>query len=125
MGAHIVRQPTKTLLYIAGVFLVMGVIDPHLPGNTSDPSPLALVYALVFAVLIFQWCKADAKLRGVELPTGLSVLAAFLAPIGVPVYFFFTMRFVQAVFATAKATAFLVALLGIYSLSSYISSFAL
>lgn len=103
----------------------MGALDPHLPRGTNDPSPLALVYAMLLAVFVYQWCKADAEWRGIQLPSGLSVLAAFLAPIGVPVYFFFTRSFGSAFFATAKAAVFLFALSGAYGLSSYISSFAL
>ena len=68
----------------------MGFVDALLLRGSKGSSPLVLIYAFCLATIIYNWCKVDAASRNVKPPAGISILAAFLLPVGMPVYFFCT-----------------------------------
>jgi len=114
-------KPTHFLLNLVVLFAVMGAID-CLMAAPGDASPLAIVYALIFAGLVFSWCKAHAAARGSDPPAGAAIMAAFLAPIGVPLYFLRSMPVGQALWSSVKALLFFAVLLAIYGVTSMLFS---
>jgi hypothetical protein len=110
-------KSTRFLLNLVVLFASMGAID-CLMARPDNASPLAIVYALIFSGLMFGWCKAHAAARGSDPPTGAAIMAAFLAPIGVPLYFLRSMPVGQALWSSAKALLFFVGLLATYGVTS-------
>lgn len=98
-----------------------GFLDAWMAVAPNKPSPFALIYAFLLAVLIYKWCRAYAEERGVEPPFGASVFAAFLAPIGIPLYFFRLLPALKASWASLKAVSFFIVTLCIYSLAFYVA----
>jgi hypothetical protein len=116
-----VSKPTRFLIWMLLLFLLAGLVDPHISQPSNQYSPLTMIYAIALATLIFGWCKAHAAARGIALPSGAAPLAAFLAPIGVPLYFFRSMPAGAALVSTLKASGFLGGLVFVYALAGYIS----
>ncbi|MGF6347017.1 hypothetical protein [Variovorax sp. W2I14] len=110
-------KPIHFLRNLVVLFASMGAID-CLMAKPGSPSPLAVVYALVFAALVFGWCKAHAAARGNDPPAGAAIMAAFLAPIGVPLYFLRSMPVGQALWSSAKALLFFAGLLAIHTVTA-------
>jgi hypothetical protein len=110
------NTPSRYVLALALLFPAVGMIDGFI-ARRGDQSPLTLVYAIAVAALLHRWCKADASLRGIEPPFGSAAMVAFLAPIGVPLYFFRTMPFASAAGAKAEAIAFAALVLVAYAFS--------
>lgn len=86
----------------------------------KNPNPFAVLYFFLFSALIYRWCFAYAEERGIEPPFGASILAAFLVPIGVPIYFFRLLPFFAAGWATLKAVGFCILALCTYALGVYV-----
>jgi hypothetical protein len=100
------------LLVVMGVtFAVVGVLAPHLPEPSGTPlSPLGTAHALVMAMPLFSWCKADAAARGIRPPAAAQLLVGIFARVGVPYYFLRTLPFSRALGAIGKAILFLLLL---------------
>jgi apolipoprotein N-acyltransferase len=118
---------TRILLAaIAGSFVLAGAVEPHLPDAPQYPNALTVVHGLVTAILLFAWCKEDAKSRGITPPAASAALVALVAPIGVPYYFIRSMPGRTAAVAILKAAIFLIAvtLLGeaAYDVSAWITT---
>ena len=92
------------LLFLTDAFLTVGT------GGTALASPASPALVFVLVGLIFFWCRFDAADRGVSIPLWNRILIVALAVVGVPVYFFRTRPPGQALVATLKALAVLVAL---------------
>jgi hypothetical protein len=82
---------TTSRKFVVGMLFLWGVtglIEPHTP-NAGEPfNEIAFVQMIVWAVLMFGWVKAHAKLNQISPPTGAPLLAALLPPVGVPYYAF-------------------------------------
>jgi hypothetical protein len=92
------------LLFATEAFFTVGTGG----ANLSTPASPALAFVLVG--LIFFWCRFDAAERRVSIPLWNRILIVALAVVGVPVYFFRTRPRGEAILATLKALAVLLAL---------------
>ena len=77
--------------------------------RAASPNEALLTCALMSMTLIFFWCSFNAAARKVALPPWNQVLIIAVAIVGVPVYFFRTMSWREALLATLKAAGVLVA----------------
>jgi hypothetical protein len=101
------------LLVLLSIF--SGLAEPGTAKEGEFMSVVGLVHAFVGASLLFFWCKAHAASRGIEAPTGSAQLIFLFALVGVPVYFFRTMPWRDAVIANLKALAFSLMCMTLYS----------
>jgi drug/metabolite transporter (DMT)-like permease len=103
-------------LLMCVVWAVAGVLNAR---SGQRYSPTTLVAGVVFAGLIFSWCHVYAEEHGAKASIGWSILAALVAPIGIPLYFFRLQSPLRAMFATFLAVVFFIVLLSVYALASY------
>ena len=59
----------------------------NFPDGDMDPVPDGTGYWIGLVILLYLWCRADAKVRQVNLSFLLSVLVPLLFPVGGPYYF--------------------------------------
>lgn len=109
-------KPNRLLISLVVTWAVMGLIDAQLTLAPGTVSPFLVFYNFAMATLIYQWCSTHAAARGIEPPYGSLVLAAFLAPVGIPLYFFRTLPAFAASIAILKSVAFFIALICVYVL---------
>ena len=83
-----------------------GVIEAGPIWRSGGPVASTLILGFVAQALIYRWCQFDIIERRLDYPAGAPLLAAFLAPIGVPAYFFRTRPWPRALGATALAVLF-------------------
>jgi hypothetical protein len=88
----------------------------------DDLAAAQLLLAIVSAPFLFTWCKLDARERAVDAPAPAAALVGGMALIGVPYYFFKTMRPARAVIATLSAAAYYIAINFGQLCASYVSS---
>lgn len=82
---------TRSRKFIAGMLLLWGVtglIEPHTPHANEPLNEVAFVQMIVWAMLVFGWVKAHARMNQISPPTGAPLLAALIPPVGVPYYAF-------------------------------------
>ena len=99
------KPTTWFLIAVAGVFAGAGALLVILQGRDDERS-VALVIQLFCAPLLFEWCKAHCRARGVSPPTAAPLLVAFVPPIGVPYYFFRSMSARRASKSTILAAGY-------------------
>ena len=109
------------LAVIAVSFFLGGLVEPFVPHPEQPLNEATVVQNILTAVLSFAWCKAHAASRGIAPPSGSAVLAALLPPVGVPVYFFRSMPWRVASFATLKAVGFFTLLLVLFQTGFYVA----
>jgi hypothetical protein len=100
-----VKRATIPLIAIAILFTGAGAVLPHLR-DAGDERGLSFLLSIVCAVLLFIWCKAHASARGIDPPAAAALLVGLIAPIGVPYYFFRSMPWSAASWATVKAIVY-------------------
>lgn len=108
-------RPHLYLGLFALLWIVSGIVEPYSSAEGEVVSVVGLVHAFLGALLLFFWCKAHAASRGIEAPTGSAPLIFFFALVGVPVYFFRTMPWRDALIATLKALAFSLMCMTLYT----------
>lgn len=103
------NRPRWILLVLGLSFFVVGAADAFLPLlRGKDYTALDAVHAFFIGALSYTWCRAEGLARGV-VPPGRSALVAGLFPLlGLPIYFFRTRPWRQALSATLKSAGFLV-----------------
>ena len=103
------NRPRWILLVLGLSFLVVGVADALIPPlRGKDYTVLDVVHAFLISALCYTWCRAEGLARGV-IPPGRSALLAGVFPLlGIPVYFFRSRPWRQALVATLWAVGFLV-----------------
>jgi hypothetical protein len=112
--------PRRILVALAGIHCVGGFVMHFLPSQGAPLNDLAFVLTCATALMLFAWCKADAKHREALLPRGSSLLVALCPPVGVPVYYFRTRPWRQALGDTAKAVGYLVILMVVSGVGLYV-----
>src|SRR5262249_3843959 len=85
-----------------------GIFAAYIQHERVDPSVVTVATAFPFAAVLFAWCRADAAHRGIQPPTGATLLVAVLALIGIPYYYFRILPPLRAAAHTAAALALLV-----------------
>ncbi|MGH8445939.1 MAG: hypothetical protein ACREVL_11765 [Solimonas sp.] len=95
------------LLAIVASFVIFGLLDACFPHPPSLPGDFVVLHGITLGILLFAWCKADAKERDVHAPAMAALLVGLIAPIGVPYYFYSTRPRGAATLATVKALGFL------------------
>jgi apolipoprotein N-acyltransferase len=95
------------LVAILASFLLVGLIEVHMPHAGQFYSEAGTAHMFVLAVLLFMWCRADAERRGIKPPTAAPLLVAAVSLIGVPYYFFRTLPWRKAMLACLKALGFI------------------
>ncbi|KIQ31404.1 rard protein [Variovorax paradoxus] len=102
------NRPRWILLVLGLSFLLVGVVDAFLPPvRGKDYTVLDVAHAILISALCYTWCRAEGLARGV-IPPGRSALLAGVFPLlGIPVYFFRTRPWRQALLFTLGAAGFL------------------
>ena len=85
----------------------------NFPDGDMGKVPGPATYWIPLLILLYLWCKADAKDRHVDLPFFPSVLVPLLFPIGVPYYFLRTYARRRVLFHIGLAVIFAVACLAV------------
>jgi hypothetical protein len=78
----------------------------NFPDGDMDQVPDGTGYWIALVILLYLWCRADAKDRQVALPLIASVLVPLLFPVGVPYYFLRTYSRRRALLHIGLAVAF-------------------
>ena len=115
------KRASLELLALAGLFGAVGAVIPHLR-DPSDERGLSFLLSIASSILLFMWCKAHAAARGIEPPTPSALLVGLMAPGGVPYYFFRSMAWPAACWATLKAIGYLIGILSLSGICEYYSS---
>jgi hypothetical protein len=68
-----------------------------------------LVFGIAAPILLYRWAQLDVAERGVPYPAGAPLLVAFVALIGVPLFFLRTRSLAQAFLALGKVVLFIAA----------------
>lgn len=108
-------RPHFYLSLFALLWVFSGWAEPHAAAHGEFVTPIGLVHAFVGALLLFFWCKAHAASRGIEAPAWSAYLVFLIAFVGVPLYFFRTMPWKDAVIATLKSAAFCLLCMSLYA----------
>jgi hypothetical protein len=116
-----VKRATLSLIGIGILFAITGAIAPHLR-DASDERGLSFILSFPCSVLLFVWCKADAAARGIDPPAASTPLVALLAPVGVPYYFFRSMAWPAAIWATVKSICYFIGILVVATCAAYVSA---
>jgi hypothetical protein len=114
-------RPRLLLVLIAASFLLVGLIEPFTARPADLHSPLSIMHMVAVAVLVYMWCRADAAARNAAPRNGISVLAAVLPPLGVPIYLFQSRHWKKALVSVSLAVAFLVLLVVLSVVGNVIS----
>jgi hypothetical protein len=114
------KSSHKPLAILAGAHVVIGAVAPFLTQRPSGDRSLNFVMAIIYAICLFTWSKADAAERSVK-PGGAPILIALASPIGLPYYFFRTMPARQALLAIAKALGLFLLMIALYILAAFAS----
>jgi|SRR5580658_9679365 hypothetical protein len=112
----------QVLLTLVLIYLLGGVLLPHITHSASDKAALGLSLTFPAAIALFAWCKLNAAERHISAPPAAPLLVGLLGVVGVPYYFFKTLPVRSALFAIAKAVVFFVALNVIYFYASRLSA---
>ena len=107
-------RPGKVLLLLSLSFFVAGFLEYWLFGSVQSANYVVLAHTIIISVLSFCWCKFHVKYNDIPEPRGSAVLAGFIAPVGVPLYFFRAFGFKKGGIKTVKAVGFLIVLLAVY-----------
>jgi F0F1-type ATP synthase assembly protein I len=105
------------LLHIGYVLLYAVQFWSNVPDGDMDKVPGPATYWIPLLILLYFWCKADAKDRHVNLPLLPSVLVPLLFPIGVPYYFLRTYARRRALLHIGLAVIFAAACLAVAKLT--------
>lgn len=108
-------RPHFYLSLFALLWVFSGIVEPYSAVEEEVVSVVGLVHAFVGALLLFFWCKAHAASRGIEAPLWSAQLVFVIALVGVPLYFFRTMPWRDAVIATLKSAAFALVCMSLYA----------
>jgi len=103
------NRPRWILVVLAFSFFAVGAADAFIsPLRGKDYTALDVAHAFLISALCYAWCRADGVARGV-VPPGRSALFAGIFPLlGIPVYFFRSRPWRQALVSTLWAAGFLV-----------------
>ena len=81
-------KPRIVLLSLLVLFAAGGYVGANLVSRGEPEATIGAILAFPTAILLYLWCKTDARNRGIEVPPGASLLVGMLSPIGVPYYYF-------------------------------------
>lgn len=99
----------KILIAWLVVYAVLGVISGVTGLAEKNPQASNLLAGLPTSVLIYLWCKADARERQLVVPSGYTMFATLLAPLGMPVYLIKTRKPLRAaLMSLLKALGFFI-----------------
>jgi len=115
-----ISGPNRILIILLSTFFVAGILEFMLYGPNQSSSIVAFVHAFLIAVLCFTWCKSHVTHNNIVAPTGSAALVGFVAPIGVPIYFFRAFGVKEGCIKTLKAVGFAIVLLLTYALGALI-----
>ena len=110
----------KILIVFVGIYLLAGVVEATIG---AYPRESGFVIGLSVAIVIFWWLGAHAKENSVTPPMGSKLLSAFLAPIGLPYYFYSCFGFRRGSFYIITSLLFLVFCVAISEIAAYASTF--
>jgi hypothetical protein len=115
------KRATLPLIAIGVLFAAMGAEAPHLR-DASEERGLSFIVSVPCSILLFVWCKAHAAARGIDPPSPSALLVGLMAPVGVPYYFFRSMAWPAASWATVKSICYFVGILAVASCTAYVSA---
>ena len=100
--------------YLAAiVVLTIGYVVLHqvrfwqaFPDRSFERIPAPALYWIPLLILLYLWCRSDAKERRIDLPIATSILVPLFFPIGIPYYFFHTYDTRRALLRIASAAIF-------------------
>jgi hypothetical protein len=106
-----VKRPTRpsrwVLLALLATFAIAGAAEGWLRATYRPADLVEYIHVFVIAVLLFAWCKLDARERSLPDPRWAAFLVALIAPIGVLIYFFHTRPWRQALVSTLASLGYL------------------
>jgi hypothetical protein len=119
------RAMRRARIYLAGILILhIGYIALHevrywnnFPDGDMDKVPGPAAYWVPLLILLYLWCRADAKDRNVDFPLLSSVLVPLFFPIGVPYYFLRTYDLRRAVLHIGLAAIFAAACFAVAKLT--------
>jgi hypothetical protein len=109
-------SPRAFVLGMVAVWGATGLIEPHTPNAGQPFNEIGFVQIIVWAVLIFGWVKAHSRSKQIEPPTGASIFAALLPPLGVPYYAFGAFGAREGVKLVGLSLLALIAMLVLYTI---------
>ena len=104
-------------------FLVAGLIEPIDPHPNEPYSAAGVVHTFVIAILLYSWCKADAKARQTVPPGGAALLVAFVPPLGIPYYLLRSRPWRKALLAIAAALGLFILQLVLFEVGYEVSAY--
>lgn len=107
------KKSSIILILIVVVFFVSAIVETRIPRLFYESY---FVSGLVVAFLTFWWVREHASESNVVAPSWLKLLAALLAPIGVPLYFFRGFGAKLGFIKTLKAVGVFVVVMIIYEI---------
>jgi hypothetical protein len=129
VGSHIRRAhiylASILVLHIGYIVLYAVQFWSNLPDEDMDKVPGPVTYWAPLLILLYLWCKADAKDRHVDLPFFHALLVSLLFPIGVPYYFLRTYSRRRALLHIGLAVIFAGACLAAAKLSYMLTFYLL
>lgn len=121
VGSHIRRAhiylASILVLHIGYIVLYAVQFWSNFPDRDMDKVLGPAAYWAPLLILLYLWCKADAKDRHVDLPFFQALLVPLLFPIGVPYYFLRTYPRRRALLHIGVAVIFAAACLAAAKLS--------
>ena len=116
------KRTTQLLLALAVSFAIFGVLESSLSAKNSQVS--GLIHAFVIGALSHLWVKAEASERN-AVPPGRSALWTGIFPVvGLPIYFFRTRKWQQALRGCLLAVALLIGLGLAYAIAKSVTKLA-
>lgn len=115
------KTSNKILLALFFSFAFAGAVEGLAPIDAEWPFAFSIFHMFLISIMLFSWCGAHAKESQIIPPSGAKLLVAFIAPIGVPYYFFGKFGMKQGFVKTTKSILFYALCIGIYSGSFYVS----
>lgn len=117
------KRTTQLLLALAASFAVSGVLESSLSAKNSQVS--GLIHAFLIGALSYMWVKAEASERN-SVPPGRSALWTGIFPVvGLPIYFFRTRKWQQALKGCLLSVALLIGLSLSYAIAKSVTKLAI
>jgi hypothetical protein len=80
------RADKAYVIAITASYVAAGIALPWSPDDARTLGPVTLSHMAVMSFLLFAWCKAHARARGVLPPYGAPFLMGAATPLGLPYY---------------------------------------
>jgi hypothetical protein len=101
------RADKAYVIAIIASYVAAGIALPWSPDDAHTLGPVALSHLAVMSFLLFGWCKAHARSRGVPPPYGAPFLMGAATLVGLPYYAIRAMGWSRGAWLCLKGIALL------------------